>query len=593
MKSSSIGMPSDSLLHLSSLKRLCMGSGLEDMDEEAEGELQNENNPTTISTDMTLGTDRNNRDSREDTRALLPSRTDSPELPRHSVNLSRSSYDHQGSDDSHTRLIDVLRGEAPAYETIDLDATVEPAPVYTPRNPQPVRMSGFFSRFMSHRGNSSTTNELAILSPISDSQNSTLSPSHSRESSLQPGISGVAPASLPDSSRRSHVGRSHRSGSTTGSVFTLFSKTVSGNYDDVPMTSPSMISLNSISPPLTHTATRTEFSFPRTGPTSEQVKFLSSKDTFGRFGVPYGPDALAFAASSSRPDLPPDFDSAHRSSISDQSPIPDDGTTPSLRSPMSTGRVSTDAGSDREEPPFPTEPSPDLTDQPPPSRRNSGLNLEVDTVTSPLQNSLPKQKSTPNLGMGHPSLLKSALKSKSIANIQSDVEGNLPPRSASAAGSYLTVESFQTAHETVGGSAPLWPVPQIMVQLPSNNPSMVNLVEGSSSETEEFFDGEEGAEGNRGEGVNGRGNKTSGAASLNPKGPQNTHTYSMSSDSDTGSDNESEAETHSNHTEVDKTLVTADLETSHMHEGTDVTLTLEKVAVALKASSPDLTKTGA
>jgi len=72
---------------------------------------------------------------------------------------------------------------------------------------------------------------------------------------------------------------------------------------------------------------------------------------------------------------------------------------------------------------------------------------------------------------------------------------------------------------------------------------------------------------------------------------QGSHTYSQSSDSD--SDNESEAEIHSNHTEVDKTLVTTDLETARMqrmHEGTDLTLTPEMVAVALNTSSPDLTK---
>lgn len=49
-----------------------------------------------------------------------------------------------------------------------------------------------------------------------------------------------------------------------------------------------------------------------------------------------------------------------------------------------------------------------------------------------------------------------------------------------------------------------------MVQLPSNNPSLVNLAEESSSEADEFFDGEEGSEGNGGEGreegsMNGRG----------------------------------------------------------------------------------------
>jgi hypothetical protein len=179
-----------------------------------------------------------------------------------------------------------------------------------------------------------------------------------------------------------------------------------------------------------------------------------------------------------------------------------------------------------------------------------------------------------------------------------------------------------------------------MIELPSNNPSLTNLAEGGSgSETEEFFDGDEGTEGSEsedeeGEGVTSGGNKTPRAASVNgghqspaeggdqrevreddpsnlsdeddggssasesnPKGPQDPHVHaptSLSSGSESGSDDESEAETHSNHTEVDETLVTTDMETGriqHIHEGTDATLTPETVAVTLKTSSPDLTKT--
>lgn len=518
------------------------------MDEETE-EPPNVQNPTTGSTDTTLDPERTDRGSHDDTRALLPFRTDSPELVRHSPNVSRGSYDQQGSDDSHSRLIDV-RGEAPAYETIELTPT-EPAPAHSRQNSQSARMSGFFNRFMPNR-NSGTMNEPPTRSPPPDSRNSTLSLSHSRDPSAQSGISGAVSADFHDSPRRSTVGRTHRNGSTTGSVFSFFSKTGSGNNDDGPMTSPSMISLNSISSPLTYTATRTEFAFPRTGPTSEQVKFLSSKETFSRFGVPYGPDAVAFAASS-RPDLPPDFDSVHRVSISDLTPD-DSGTAPSLRRSSSTRRMSTDANSDRAEFPTPAsaEPSPDLdslADQVPLSRRRSGPSLELNT-TLPLQ--LSKQKSTPNLGMGHPSLLKSVLKSKSMVDIQGDEEGSLTPRSVSAGGSYLTIESFQTAHDDRDGPVPSPApglVPQIMVQLPSNNPSLVNLAEGSGSETEEFFDGEEGVEGNAGKSINRRGIK-SATPGNHIKGSQTMRTYTLASDSD----DENEADTHSSHTEVNKNL---------------------------------------
>ena len=632
-----------------------MNSGLEDMDEEADGEHQSANNSMITTPDTTLDADGVERTSPDITRALLLQRTNSPESTRHSANLSRSSYDNHGSDESHTRLIDVRRGDAPAYETIDLDLTEGSTPAPRRQNSQSGRISGFLSRFMSHRGNNSDVNEPIALSPPPNVRNSAFSPSHAREPSVQSG--GTASADLHGSPGGPRLGRTHRdrvNNSSTGSVFTVLSKTLSRHPDDIPLTSPSLISLNSISPPLTHTATRTEFTYPRTGPTSEQVKFLASKETFGRFGLPYGPDAIAFAASSSRLDLPPDFDSIHRPSFSDLSPNPDDGSASSLRS-TSARRLSTGDRSDREGSPFPesAEPSPDLASLTEPSsqlslsKQKSSPNLGADVLASPSQSSLSKQKSTPNIGAGHPPLSKSASKSKLIASLQSDGDRSFAPRSISAAGSYLTVESFQTALDDGDDSRPSSPtstiglVPEITVQLPSNNPSSTNLAEDASgSETEEFFDGDEGTEGSGSgdeevDGVNSGGNKTPRAASVNeghqshaeggnresvtdrssnlsdeddtdssssesdPNGTRDTRTRipassSSSSDLESGSDDESETETHSNHTEVDKNLVTVDLEIGripHIREGTDVTLTPELVAATLGTSSPDLTKT--
>lgn len=637
-----------------------MNSGLEDMDdmdEEPEGENQNVNNSTMTTPDTTLNTESTERNSLDITHTLLPPRTDSPEWTRHSANLSRSSYDHHGSDESHARLIDVRRGDAPAYETIDLDVTEEPLPTHRRQNSQSGRISGFFSRFMPHRGNNGDIHEPTTFSPPQDVRNSVFFPSHSREPSAQSGARGTTSTDLHGSPGGSRLSRTHRdriNNSSTGSVFTVLSRTLSRNPDDGALTSPSLISLNSISPPLTHTATRTEFTYPRTGPTSEQVKFLASKETFGRFGLPYGPDAVAFAASSSRQDLPPDFDSIHRPSFSDLSPNPGDGSDSSLRRSMSARRLSTGDHSDRGDSPFPesVEPSPDLASpadplsQLPLSKQKSSPNLGVGITSS--QNSISRQKSTPDLGMGHPPLSKSASKSKLIANLQSDGNGSFPPRSASAAGSYMTMESFRTAHDDAYSSAPSSPtatlgVPQITIELPSNNPSVANLAEdGSSSETEEFFDGDEGTEdgegeGEEGENISGGGNKTPKATSVNegrqshaeggdqeddaeddsssmsdeddddssasesesdPKLARGVHsrtpTSSSSSDLGSGSGDESEAETHSNHTEVDKTFVTTDSETNripHIREGTDVTLTPEIVAATLGTSSPDLTKT--
>jgi len=149
---------------------------------------------------------------------------------------------------------------------------------------------------------------------------------------------------------RSRVGRTRRDRNdnpSPGPVFTVLPMTLPSNLDDNALTSPSMISLNSVSPPLTHTATRTEFAHPRTGPTSEQVKSLSSGEAFGRFSLPYGPDAIVFAARS-----PPDFDSIHRPNVSDLAPNPDDGFASSLRRSARGRRGCTGDDLDRGESPL-------------------------------------------------------------------------------------------------------------------------------------------------------------------------------------------------------------------------------------------------
>ncbi|KAG8740836.1 hypothetical protein FRC10_003831 [Ceratobasidium sp. 414] len=53
-----------------------------------------------------------------------------------------------------------------------------------------------------------------------------------------------------------------------------------------------------ISAPIPTTLVRTELSYPRSGPTPEQIRFLSSRESLGRFGMPYGEEAVAAAARS-------------------------------------------------------------------------------------------------------------------------------------------------------------------------------------------------------------------------------------------------------------------------------------------------------
>ncbi|KAA1474357.1 hypothetical protein DENSPDRAFT_931594 [Dentipellis sp. KUC8613] len=129
----------------------------------------------------------------------------------------------------------------------------------------------------------------------------------------------------------SRQGQGHRpSFSGSASAFSLSStpfRTVSrtrtrsnSNFQAGHLNSPSTISINSISSPLTHTLTRTDFVYPKSGPTPEQLKLISSREAVGKYGVPYGPDAVAYVASTSRLDLhgpSPEYDvlTEHRPSI--------------------------------------------------------------------------------------------------------------------------------------------------------------------------------------------------------------------------------------------------------------------------------------
>jgi len=95
------------------------------------------------------------------------------------------------------------------------------------------------------------------------------------------------------------------------------------------LTSPSMLSINSISAPLSHTLMRTEIRYPPGGPTAEQFKLISSREGLEKFGVPYGKDAIDHAEAS-RLDLPLEppprvfEDNAEAGSTSDEGEAQDD-----------------------------------------------------------------------------------------------------------------------------------------------------------------------------------------------------------------------------------------------------------------------------
>lgn len=195
------------------------------------------------------------------------------------------------------------RGEAPAYfEVVDQEqesnpglSTIHPSSNLSQTLPESQPRRSGFRTFL---------NRMSMMSHV---------PEHRRAESDQSSISNGHRSNRSTPSRTSN----HRpsQSSSTPSIFRTISRQRSNQTlnSSVHLNSPSLISLNSISSPLSHTLIRTEFTYPKSGPTPEQLKVISSRENFSRFGMPYGPDAIAFAASSSRQDLeppPPDFEAS-------------------------------------------------------------------------------------------------------------------------------------------------------------------------------------------------------------------------------------------------------------------------------------------
>ncbi|CAL1709914.1 unnamed protein product [Somion occarium] len=255
-----------------------------------------------------------------------------------------------------------VRGEAPPYFEVvamdDLDRTmslttdqdhqdVSPtadSPDLSRPEPSPPPQQNAGARIRSSiLGLFNSRSHTAAVPPLPPPSSSQLSPtqipgrtSHARSES---GPSVMSVATTSEGSRLTHVrSRSrpttpgHRpSHSGTASMFSVTSSAfrplsrarsrsqhhLNGQGDLNALNSPSTLSVNSISAPLTHTLVKTAMTYPKAGPTPEQLKLISSRDSFARFGVPYGPDAIAYAASHSRVDLslgpPPEFEEVARS----------------------------------------------------------------------------------------------------------------------------------------------------------------------------------------------------------------------------------------------------------------------------------------
>ncbi|OBZ76715.1 hypothetical protein A0H81_03225 [Grifola frondosa] len=261
---------------------------------------------------MPLLQNEESQDSSPDPQHLIPP-------PRDLGLPTRASFDSfTSSEEQHSSFVPGL-GEAPPYfEAVAMESTQSlnngaedaaqdshvpsassPEPDTPERSPSGRRRSNFLSLFNPRHSRSTA-------SPVPTVDLS----GHTRESS------GSSLATSGEGLPRSGQHRPSHSGS--GSVFSLsssafrnMSRTRSrSNHNLAQFTSPSAISLNSISAPLTHTLIRTDFTYPKSGPTPEQLRLISSRESFARFGVPYGRDAIAYA-SASRVDLahpPPGFD---------------------------------------------------------------------------------------------------------------------------------------------------------------------------------------------------------------------------------------------------------------------------------------------
>ncbi|KAK7019857.1 Proteophosphoglycan ppg4 [Favolaschia claudopus] len=200
------------------------------------------------------------------------------------------------------------RGEAPAYfEVLEPGEANYPPGISVappePESPMPQRRSGFFSMFRS----APPAVPLPAASPANDTvpavdSTSRLSLTHTRTRST---------TNTPNNTTR------HRASTSTSTLFSLGRKKSSaslahGNLNN--LTSPSLISLASISHPLPHTLVKTEFSaLPKNGFTPEQLSLISGTKEGGvsRFGVPWGDAAVAYAhasASTSRIALPGEGD---------------------------------------------------------------------------------------------------------------------------------------------------------------------------------------------------------------------------------------------------------------------------------------------
>ncbi|KAJ3922512.1 hypothetical protein F5877DRAFT_75184 [Lentinula edodes] len=314
------------------------------------------------------------------------------------------------------------RGDAPAYfEVVDLNDEAQQRPPIPPipsSEPTPTNSSMTAASSTASRGTSSRRSLRNLFgwsgrSPMTPpGLPSTSAQSHERADSGG-ALSLVSTMSRPSTSNR----RSHRPSQSSSSVFSVVnplnrkksSATLSSNH----LTSPSSISLASISAPLTHTVVRTEFTYPKAGPTPEQLKLISSREAFARFGVPYGKDAIAFAASTQDLNPPPEFES--EAGPSSSSP-PRSQSQTRVVARESIGRSSESSGESNGTNGLSSLETPEIRVHE--SSRPVSLSVEPDTPATTVESSSPSQKEPKVSDLTQPSpLVDSTVSSKDIVEI--------------------------------------------------------------------------------------------------------------------------------------------------------------------------------
>ncbi|KAF5391935.1 hypothetical protein D9757_001720 [Collybiopsis confluens] len=255
--------------------------------------------------------------------ALLPEAHEEPRARSIHVGSSRHSADSSSLLRVDTNLSNSEspdpRGAAPAYfEVVDLGDEQQRPPIsLMPSSPPSAAASGTSTAPTAASGRSSNRRSLRNLFHFSASRTPLVPPPPpglpvTSETSHARSESGGALSLTSTPSRPSTSYAGHRPSQSSSSVFSLAKplsrKKSTATLNSNHLTSPSLISLASISAPLTHTLVRTEFTYPKAGPTPEQVKLISSREAFARFGVPYGADAIAFAASTQDLNPPPEFE---------------------------------------------------------------------------------------------------------------------------------------------------------------------------------------------------------------------------------------------------------------------------------------------